>query len=137
MLVVLFGLPTALSACTTSSASADPTGVSGTAEKAAADIKGLVASATCNSSTPARLPKHVFVTVLENEGYDETFAASAPSSYLKDLSKQGLLLTNYYGIGHNSLDNYIAMISGQAPNKLTQGDCGVGGLTPFGIPFVS
>jgi hypothetical protein len=34
-----------------------------------------------------------------------------------------MLLTGYYGIGHASLDNYIAMISGQAPNYETQSDC--------------
>ena len=32
-------------------------------------------------------------------------------------------MPNYYGIGHNSNDNYIAMISGQAPNPQTQADC--------------
>jgi len=36
---------------------------------------------------------------------------------------KGALLTNYYGIGHDSLDNYIAMVSGQAPNPQTSGDC--------------
>ncbi len=36
---------------------------------------------------------------------------------------QGAFLPNYYGIGHHSLDNYIAMVSGQAPNPLTSGDC--------------
>jgi hypothetical protein len=39
------------------------------------------------------------------------------------LTAQGELLTNYYAIGHNSLDNYIAMVSGQAPNAITQSDC--------------
>ena len=34
-------------------------------------------------------------------------------------------MPNYYGVGHASLDNYIAMISGQAPNASTQADCGV------------
>ncbi len=34
-------------------------------------------------------------------------------------------MPNYYGVGHASLDNYIAMISGQAPNPSTQADCGV------------
>jgi hypothetical protein len=34
-----------------------------------------------------------------------------------------MLLTQYYGIGHFSLDNYIAMISGQGPNAYTQNDC--------------
>ena len=32
-------------------------------------------------------------------------------------------MPHYYGIGHASLDNYIAMISGQAPNPSTQADC--------------
>jgi hypothetical protein len=39
-------------------------------------------------------------------------------------------LTQYYGIGHNSMDNYIAMISGQSPNPITQQDC------PFFASFV-
>ena len=34
-------------------------------------------------------------------------------------------MPNYYGVGHASLDNYVAMISGQAPNPSTQADCGV------------
>ena len=75
----------------------------------------------------AQLPpvKHVFVIVLENKGYATTFGPESPAPYLADtLPKQGALLTQYYGIGHFSLDNYIAMISGQAPNRATQSDCG-------------
>jgi phosphatidylinositol-3-phosphatase len=40
----------------------------------------------------------------------------------------GALLENYYAIGHASADNYIAQVSGQAPDLGTQGDC------PFWIP---
>jgi phosphatidylinositol-3-phosphatase len=69
-------------------------------------------------------PQHVFIIVLENEGFDTTFGNNSPAPYLsKELTKKGLLLTQYYGIGHFSLDNYIAMISGQAPNAYTQNDC--------------
>ena len=32
-------------------------------------------------------------------------------------------MPNYFGIGHSSLDNYIAMVSGQAPAPQTQDDC--------------
>ncbi len=32
----------------------------------------------------------------------------------------GALLTQYYGTGHVSLDNYISMISGQAPRRIRQ-----------------
>jgi len=34
-----------------------------------------------------------------------------------------VLLTQYYGTGHASLDNYIAMISGQAADNDTRNDC--------------
>jgi hypothetical protein len=61
--------------------------------------------------------------VLENEGYDITFAPKSPAVYLKKLARQGALLPRYFAIGHFSLDNYIAMVSGQAPNPATQGDC--------------
>lgn len=67
---------------------------------------------------------HVFVIVLENKTYEETFGPSSPAPYLsKTLTAQGVLLRQYYGTGHFSLDNYISMISGQAPNPQTQGDC--------------
>ena len=67
---------------------------------------------------------HVFVINLENEGCATTFGAGSPAPYLaKTLRAKGNLLTNYYGIGHNSLDNYIAQISGQGPNPQTQADC--------------
>jgi hypothetical protein len=67
---------------------------------------------------------HVFIIVLENESYARTFGPNSQAPYLaKTLPAQGALLRQYYGIGHFSLDNYIAMISGQAPNDATQLDC--------------
>src|SRR3569833_167204 len=35
----------------------------------------------------------------------------------------GAFVPNYYGIGHHSLDNYIALVSGQPPNAKPQQDC--------------
>lgn len=68
--------------------------------------------------------RHVFLLVLENQNASVTFANKPPAPYLaRTLPAQGALLTNYYGIGHASLDNYIALISGQAPNEKTQLDC--------------
>ena len=68
--------------------------------------------------------KHVFVIVLENKGFDETFGPSSPAPYLsQQLTQQGQLLTQYYATGHASLDNYITMVSGQAPAIATQADC--------------
>ena len=65
--------------------------------------------------------RHVFTIVLENKSFDETFGPNSSAPYLsKQLTAQGELLTNYYAIGHNSLPNYIALVSGQAPNAITQ-----------------
>lgn len=67
---------------------------------------------------------HVFMIVLENEGYTSVTSPRAASVYLgRKLPRHGALLTRYYAVGHASLDNYIAMISGQPPNANTQYDC--------------
>jgi hypothetical protein len=68
--------------------------------------------------------RHVFVIILENQGFDSTFRVGSPAPYLADtLRKAGALLRQYHGIGHFSLDNYVAMISGIAPTRSTQIDC--------------
>jgi phosphatidylinositol-3-phosphatase len=91
----------------------------------------LAFTVSANASAAPPPIKHVFVITLENKGYDETFGPASPAPYLsRDLPAQGQLLTQYYGIGHASLDNYIAMVSGQAPNVVTQADC------PFYFNFV-
>jgi phosphatidylinositol-3-phosphatase len=67
---------------------------------------------------------HVFVIVLENEDAATTFGPGSQIPYLaQTLRGQGVFLPNYYGTGHNSLDNYLSMVSGQAPNPSTQADC--------------
>jgi phosphatidylinositol-3-phosphatase len=84
----------------------------------------LLASNLAAGAQTAPKPGHVFIIVLENEGYNKTFGPGSKASYLNQLAQQkGALLQNYYGIGHYSLDNYIAMVSGQAPNPVTQADC--------------
>jgi hypothetical protein len=84
--------------------------------------QGLFAVDTASAAAPAK-PGHVFVIVLENEGYHITFGRNSPAKFLKGLVGRGAVLPNFYGIGHFSLDNYIAMVSGQAPNPVTQSDC--------------
>jgi hypothetical protein len=73
---------------------------------------------------------HVIVIEFENEGYQTTFGPGSVATYLNGtLRHEGELLQNYYAIGHNSLDNYIAQISGQSPTEDTQADCADGGFT--------
>ncbi len=79
--------------------------------------------------TAAADVKHVFVIVLENKNFSDTFGTSTQDPYLqKTLVPMGALLTEYYGTGHVSLDNYISLISGQAPTADTDDDC-LPGLT--------
>ena len=67
---------------------------------------------------------HVFVIVLENKGYAATFGNPAADPYLaRTLRSEGALLTQYYGTGHESNDNYVSMVSGQGPNVQNQLDC--------------
>ena len=81
-------------------------------------------SALPASAAPPAPVGHVFVIVLENRDAATTFGPNSPAPYLaQTLTGQGAFVPNYYGIGHNSLDNYLAMISGQAPTIATQADC--------------
>jgi phosphatidylinositol-3-phosphatase len=94
----------------------------------AATLLALAASLSGAAAGPAAaaLPpiKHVWIVVLENKDYDATFGANSQAPFLANtLRAQGELLTQYYGTGHHSLDNYITMISGQPPNPQTQADC--------------
>jgi hypothetical protein len=84
----------------------------------------LQAVASAAKAPPTGPAKHVFVIMLENESYNTTWSAGSAAPYLATtLRRQGVLLTNYYGIGHVSLPNYVAEISGQGPSLSTQGDC--------------
>ena len=82
---------------------------------------------------------HVFVIVLENEGFDTTFGPNSLAPFLSTtLPSQGVMLNQYYATGHVSLDNYVAMISGQAASVQTRVDCTfyddfqLAGITPDG-----
>ena len=83
--------------------------------------------------------RHVFVIVLENQGYQSTFGPQSKAPYLAhELPLQGVLLPQYFGTAHFSLGNYIAMISGQAGTQQTRDDCetfadyALQGVTPDG-----
>jgi hypothetical protein len=84
------------------------------------------AGATTSGPDPQIVPaggiKHVMLIDLENESFSSTFGDS--SSYLNQvLVPQGELVKNYYATGHVSLDNYVAQVSGQAPNLVSNSDC--------------
>lgn len=123
---------------------------------AAAALGSLPAAsaAPAKRPTPPRLPGHVAVIVVENHSFTDAYVTN-PNPYLKSvLPRQGTLLTQYYGVGHVSLDNYLAMVSGQEPSPSTQDDCpryvdaqgtvdsggqfrGVGCVYPASVPTIA
>lgn len=75
---------------------------------------------------PTGLPevKHVFVVMLKEGGFEETFGETSQSSYLsEELPQQGELLTNYFAVTKGALANQIALLSGQGPTPETAVDC--------------
>jgi phosphatidylinositol-3-phosphatase len=103
-----------------------PAQASGGAVSVSGGGSGAGAATTARPPRPSYVPKikHVFVINIENKGYDETFGPGTASPYLAGkLRRKGVLLNSYYGTAHNSLPNYLAQISGQAPNLRTQLDC--------------
>ena len=122
---VIVGAAAAMLVAACSSSGTPHRGVTSTTSAAPATTTAPGAPAT-TAATGRTSIGHVFILMLENKSYEETWGTSSVATYLNHtLVPQGALLTNYYGIGHNSLDNYIAQISGQAPNPNTQADCPV------------
>ncbi|HYL05922.1 MAG TPA: alkaline phosphatase family protein [Thermoanaerobaculia bacterium] len=66
---------------------------------------------------------HIVLLVLENESFATTWGSGSVATYLNGLRSQGVLADHYYATGHQSLDNYIAMVSGQPVQPATAADC--------------
>jgi len=54
---------------------------------------------------------HVFVVVMENHAYSEIMGNPA-APYINTYAKQANLATNYFGVGHPSLTNYLEIVGG-------------------------
>jgi hypothetical protein len=107
----------------------------------------VAAAALAPAAAPAHaagLPpiRHVFVIVLENKGFGDSYGAGqvAAPYMTKTLPSMGVLVPRYYGIGHSSADNYLAMISGQPPTPASKNDCpdpvkqvGPDSVAPYGL----
>ena len=82
----------------------------------AAKIHPLQTPLAAVQVTPIAIPRpsiappssHVFVIVMENRSYGQALAGS----YTARLAHQYGLATNYHGVTHPSLPNYLAMTSG-------------------------
>jgi hypothetical protein len=85
------------------------------------------ASSSAHSSaytTPAHGPAHIVVIMMENHATNEILGNTTDAPYINQLASQYGVATQYYGVTHPSLPNYLALISGD-----TQGifdDCSPG-----------
>ena len=81
--------------------------------------------------TPAPVP-HIMLVVDENQGYEQSLGScgtGSPDPYLCSLAGHYASVTGWFGTGHPSLPNYLALISGS-----DQG-CGSDGCTgPYTAP---
>ena len=78
---------------------------------------------TTPSSTPSPV-KHVFVIALTTDSYRAAFGRGSVAHYLNGtLRRRGTLLGGYRSLGDTELPDYLAMISGQAPNADTGSEC--------------
>jgi phosphatidylinositol-3-phosphatase len=103
---------------------------------AAVAVPAVAVAATGSAGTkagpdPTPPPiKHVWYIELENEGSIQSFGDPSADPYLaKTLTSMGALLKRYFAVGHDSLDNYVAQVTGQSPDKATMNDCNR--WTPF------
>ena len=75
--------------------------------------------------TPTKI-RHVFLIVLAGHGFDATFGAGSPATYLNGtLRPKGTLLSGYRSLGRAGLADALAMIGGQPTNADTRADCSV------------
>jgi phosphatidylinositol-3-phosphatase len=87
--------------------------------------------------SPTPTPSHVFVIVLENRSYAQVVG----SGYTAQLAHQYGFTSNYHGVSHPSLPNYLALTSGSTYGIVDDGwhSLAAGGigaqLTSAGIPW--
>ena len=112
------------------SAPAPPPASSPASNPAAASVSSVASAPTTTtraaSPKPPSKPKlsHVFVLALTTSSYDAAFGTASVAHYLNHkLVPKGTLLGGYESLGSAELPDYLAMISGQAPNPDTSSDC--------------
>lgn len=79
-------------------------------------ILPLVLVGCGGNSTPAAPPdtglKHIFYIMMENHARNQVIGNTTDAPYINQLASQYGTATNYFGVTHPSLPNYLAAISG-------------------------
>ena len=88
-----------------------------------------VASRVLHRTAP---PPHIMVVMMENQSYDQV-SGNRAAPYINSLANTYLRATNSYARAHNSLPNYLEMISGSAFTQSgTTNDCTPSSCGPIG-----
>lgn len=104
------------------------------------------------SSEHRRGPAHIFYIMMENHGFSEIVGNTADAPFINRLVRHAGLATNYFGVTHPSLPNYLAAFSGSyqgiwddckagasifcAPEEFVHG-AGDGTEPPLGVDYLS
>jgi hypothetical protein len=101
----------------------EPTPSAGTHHKRSG---GSSSSSAGGGGTHLPPVKHVFLIVLADQAYAQTFSPESPAPYLSHtLEQRGELLERFYAVAHEELPDEIALISGLGPTPQTAADCPV------------
>ena len=84
----------------------------------------VVAPAAHAAAAPTSIPPHVMVLMMENQSVPDVIGTS-DAPYQTQLSQSYEFASQSYGIGHESLDNYLGLISGNW-YAWSDGDCSPG-----------
>ncbi len=77
---------------------------------ALATVAALTASVA--SAAPASPLQHIFYIMMENHGFSEIIGNTADAPFINQLAAQGAVATQYFGVTHPSLPNYLAGMTG-------------------------
>src|SRR5258708_2869534 len=117
--VLLLILPELLTACSSSGSLATQNTPAPT-KKSISPISTLRATAA-SSSTSLSSFQHIFLIVMENSNYN-TLIGNANMPWINNAAHTYVVATNYYGVGHPSEPNYIALTSGSTQGVTSDAD---------------
>jgi phosphatidylinositol-3-phosphatase len=72
----------------------------------------LTACGSSSSGNASTSLKHIFFIMMENQGYKEVIGNTADAPYINSLANTYGVATQFYGVTHPSLPNYLATVSG-------------------------
>ena len=104
-------------------ASPTPAAVPATAPPPATTTSTATPPAGASAVRKSRV-KHIFVIALSTPSYQAAFGRESVARYLSGtLTARGTLLSGYRTLGGSEMPDYVAMVSGQAPNPATRAGC--------------